>query len=207
VRSWISCGVVLVALLATGCSGSEGEGTDDSADISTSTGNAPGADWATPDGTVPSSSVNRPSELTVDDVSPCDLLTEDQRAELGLTGEQISEFSSTWGNDTCKTRDVDKVLSASVTAVSNDGIDVFYLGRFTNMQYQTTDVQGFPALYYRFDNVEHACYLAVDIADGQLLDIAFGATDPDSSDASLDEMCATAHRVTEAAVDTLLATR
>jgi hypothetical protein len=32
----------------------------------------------------------------VDDVRSCDLLTDDQRAEFGLTGEQASELSTTW---------------------------------------------------------------------------------------------------------------
>lgn len=161
----------------------------------------------TPDGTAPSSSVNRPSRLDVEDVRPCELLTEGQRAELGLSGEQTSELSSTWSTDTCKLWDADKVLSASVTAVSTEGIAAFHTGRFANMRYRPTDVRGFPALFYRFDNAEHACFLAVDVADGQLVDVAFGANDPDSSDASLDELCATAHRVTEAAVDTLLTTQ
>jgi len=143
----------------------------------------------------------------VDDERPCELLTEVQRGELGLSGEQTSEFSSTWGSDTCRIWDDDKVLSASVTAVTNEGIDGFYAGRFTNLQYKTTELRGFPALLYRFENVEHACYLAVDVADGQLVDVAFGANDPDSSDASHEELCETARRVAEAAVDTLLATR
>lgn len=202
-RSWGWYGVVLVVLLVTACSGSEG--TDDSANVGT--GNTPSADWSTPEGNAPSSSVSRPSELDVDDVRSCDLLTEDQRAEFGLTGEQTSELSSTWSTESCQTWDAGKVFSASVTAVSTQGIEVFHLGRFVNMQYKTTDVRGFPALFYRFDGAEHACYLAVDVADGQMVDVAFGATDPDSSDESQDELCATAHRLTEAAVDTLLAAR
>jgi Protein of unknown function (DUF3558) len=75
------------------------------------------------------------------------------------------------------------------------------------MQYKPTEVRGFPALFYRFDGAEHACCLSVDVADGQLVDVAFGADGPDSSNASQDEMCESAHRVAEAAIDTLLGSR
>jgi Protein of unknown function (DUF3558) len=191
-------------LPATACSGGGGAGQESAV---RGTGATTAARWVTPDGKPPSSTASRPAAVALDDVQPCDLLTEDQRGELGLSGEQTSDFSSTWGSDTCRIWDTDKVLSASVTAVTNDGIDGFYAGRFTNLRYKTTEVRGFPALFYRFENVEHACYLAVDVADGQLVDVAFGANEPDSSDASHEELCETAHRVTEAAVDSLLANR
>jgi hypothetical protein len=194
------CGVILLMSLVTACSGDEGSDS-----TATSTTEVPRADWITPDGKEPAAA-NRPSELTVDDVRPCDLLTDDQRGELRLTGEQTSEYSSTWGADTCKILGAD-ALSASLTAVSSDGIDALYLGRFANLQYRPTEVRGFPAIFYRFDNADHACYLAVDVADGQLVDLAFGAGDPDSTTASQDELCDTAHQVVEAAVNTLLADR
>jgi hypothetical protein len=201
---WGWCGVVLAASLVSACSGSGGTDSDSAGGGAATTTSAA---WATPDGTVPSSSVNRPSELSVDDVNPCDLLTEDQRGTFGLTGEQTSELSSTWSTDSCTTWDADKVLSTSVAAVSTDGIDIFYRGRFTNMQYKPTVVRGFPALFYRFDDAEHACYLAVDVADGQLVDVSYGAKDPESSDASQNEVCDTALSVTEAAMDTLLSSQ
>lgn len=195
-RSWGWCWVVLVVSLATACSGSEDTSGED-------TGSTP--TWSTPDGSAPSS-VNRPSEVTVDDVWPCDLLTDDQRGEFGLTGKQTSDLSTTWATDTCKIEHADNAHVVSLTAVTVEGIADFYRGRFTNMEYKPTEVRGFPALFYRFENAEHACYLAVDIADDQLIDAAFGANGPDSTDKSQDELCDTAHKITEAAVDTLLAT-
>jgi hypothetical protein len=205
VRSWGWCGVVLVVVLATACSGNGSSSAGEGGAGDDGTGGAPSAEWSTPEGTAPAAAADRPAELVVDDVGSCDLLSEDQLGELGLTGEQTSELSTTWATDTCRTWDADKVLSASVTAVSTQDIEAFYQGRFANMRYRQTEVADFPALFYRFDGVEHACYLAVSVADGQLVDVAFGANDPDSTDASLDELCDTAHRITEAAVDTLLA--
>jgi len=197
VRFWGWCGVVLVASLVSACSGSGG--TDSGGATATSE-----AAWATPDGKVPSSSAKRPSELSLDGVTSCDLLTKDQRDGFGLTGAQTSKLSSTWSTNSCTTWDADRVRSASVTAVSTEGIEAFYRGRFTNMRYKPTVVRGFPALYYRFDNAEHACYLAVDVADGQLVDVAYGAGDAKKSAASQDEVCDTAFQVTEVAMDTLL---
>ncbi|OLF17882.1 DUF3558 domain-containing protein [Actinophytocola xanthii] len=204
-RFWGWWGVVLVGVLATGCSGSESPDDGAGDDNRATAGATATAEWSTPDGTAPSSSASRHEELTVDRARPCDLLTEDQLGELGLTGEQTSDLSSTWSTDTCRTWDADKTLSASVTAVSTEGVDAFYRGRFANMRYRPTEVAGLPALFYRFDGVEHACYLAIDVADGQLLDVAFGANAPESTDASLDELCDTARRVGEAAVRTLRA--
>ncbi|HKS48331.1 MAG TPA: DUF3558 domain-containing protein [Amycolatopsis sp.] len=168
-------------------------------------GGEPG--WSKPDGRVPPAPANRPPALDVDDVKPCDLLTEDQRRQLGLTGEQTTKLNTTWVANTCGIWDAGHVHSASVTAVSTSGIADFYRGRFANMQYRPTEVTGFPALFYRFDGVGYACYTAVGVADDQLVDVAFGAQGPNSTTRSQDELCDTAHKVVEAAMATLLATR
>jgi hypothetical protein len=164
-------------------------------------------EWSTPGGSVPPSATTRPAVLDVDGVDPCGLLTADQRSSLKLTGEQTSKSSTTWITKSCSTWDAEHVRSASVTAVANDGIEVLYQGRFANMQYQQNDVRGFPALTYRFNGVQNACYVSVDVADDQLVDVAFGGGDKAGSGLSLDELCTTAHRVAEAAMDTLLAKR
>jgi uncharacterized protein DUF3558 len=196
VRGW--CGVVLAVSLTAACT--------ESADSSGGPENSGGPDsgsavWTAPSGPPPSPA-NRPAEVSVDEAGgPCELLTADQRDDLGLTGKQITKLSSSWSTNSCQILGADAGVSATVTPVSTSGIETFFEGRFAGMEYRRTEVRDFPALFYRFGSAPHACYLAVDIADGQLVDVAYGG----STDAPQDELCDTTHEIADAAVTTLLA--
>jgi len=171
---------------------------------SSDTGDTSGAfdsGWTTPATEAPSLA-NRPSKVNVDHTSSCDLLTEAQRSQLKLTGEQTSELSTTWSTNTCRIWDGDHAASASVTAVSTSDLAEFYHGRFANMQVKPIEVRGFPALFYRFDGAGSACYLAVGVAERQLVDVAFGGKDLKQSQSQL---CETTQHIAEAAMDTVLA--
>lgn len=132
---------------------------------------------------------------------PCDLLTADQRGNLGLTGKQTTKLSTSWSTNSCQITGAANGITATVTPVSTSGIGTFFEGHFADMEYRRTTVRDFPALFYRFDNAPHACYLAVDIADGQLVDIAYGG----STEAPQDQLCDTTRKIADAAVATLVA--
>jgi hypothetical protein len=197
VRVWGWCGVVLAVSLTAACT--ESADTSGSPDTSASGG----AVWTAPSGPPPSSAQpNRPAEVSVDVAGgPCDLLTEDQRDELGLTGKQTVKLSPSWSTDSCQILGADAGVSGTVTPVSTSGIETFFEGRFASMEYRPTEVRDFPALFYRFGSAPRACYLAVDIADGQLVDVAYGG----GTAAPQDELCDTTHKIADAAVTTLLA--
>jgi hypothetical protein len=178
--------VVVVVLLLAGCT--------------TITGQAGPAEPPAP---------TRPREVRIDGVDPCSLLTEAQRAELGLDAEPRSDVGPLPpypGTDIplCLFGGFQpRAVSLTVATVTTAGANLF-LSEDLIASVQPIEVSGFPALIAIAPRNTDFCTVVVDVAAGQTLDISFGL-DGQSTDTPVDLHCRDAKIAATAAMSTLLA--
>ncbi|WP_199440398.1 DUF3558 domain-containing protein [Umezawaea beigongshangensis] len=194
-NSWNRTAVLLAAaavpvLVLAGCS----ESTAGSA-----TGVATSAPQKSSGTAAPSSSaaVSRPRTFDMAAVTdPCLLVPEAIRTRFGLGGDGIPGESSVFpGSKTCGFSSHEGDWSIRVGAVP-DGTGDFY--RETG-EVEEVRVADFPAVVAPDTRVVDTCYLGVDVDDGQLLDLISSSR----KGVPMDELCARAKTVAEAAVGVL----
>lgn len=152
----------------------------------------------------------RPREVRLDDLDPCTLLTAEQRAELGLDREPLLDVgqSGLYGGVTqlCSIRRLDRPSYALGVELSvTSGVEVF-LQPGIRAEVAPIDVSGFSALEVRSTEFRDTCYVAVDVAPGQLVDVAVrngGATPV----APQDRLCERARQAADLVMTTLLELR
>jgi hypothetical protein len=167
---------------------------------------APPADPAAP---APSSVLPpRPRDVRIDGVDPCSLLTEAQRAELGLDARPRLDVGPLppypgRGIPLCLFGGfTPRAVSVAVSVVTTAGVEIFTSGELV-AELQTVRVAGFPAAVARPTRNGDFCTVIVDVAPGQTLDVNFRSSDPQPA-ASQQQLCAAAGRAAEAAMSTLL---
>ncbi|MHA6618562.1 DUF3558 domain-containing protein [Pseudonocardia sp. DLS-67] len=131
--------------------------------------------------TPPSGSVElppRPREVRLDGVDPCSLLTEQQRAELGLDGRPAFSQAPVGlypGADVpaCDLSGFEpRAVATGITLVTTVGIERFTSGELA-AEIRPITVQGFPAVVAVPTRLTDYCTVVVDVAPGQLLDVQF----------------------------------
>lgn len=150
----------------------------------------------------------RPRDVPVRDVDPCDLLTEAQRAEIGLESPPL--FSPADGSvlfegpePLCGSIANDPRAFGVTVATPYDGLGVSALtGRPVRPELTVIDVQGFPAVLARpgFDPL--FCQVLVDVAPGAAVSVNF--RDGGRRNIPQDDLCEGAVQVANAAMTTLL---
>lgn len=149
----------------------------------------------------------RPRELPLDGVDPCELLTPTQRAELGLNQRTVPYMSTgpiNSGRACSLGGDEPRAIAVGLALVTRNGIEaVTAPGTVTDALAPVT-LEGFPAIVAKARNTD-ACFVDIDVADGQLLDVLFrdGGRKPPIPQ---DQLCRDAIAVAELAMRTLLAT-
>jgi hypothetical protein len=149
----------------------------------------------------------RPREVRLDGVDPCSLLTPEQRAELGLTSEPrastsyVELFRGDVRTCTIRGRSPGSVL-LGISVVTTVGIERWQEADVAAGT-RPTSAAGFPALTASPQQLTDYCSVEVDVAEGQLLDVQFGAGGV-RSPISQDELCRRAGQSAEAAMTTLL---
>jgi Protein of unknown function (DUF3558) len=182
--------VVVVLLLLAGCTTTGGQ-----------------AEPAPPTSAAPT----RPRDVRIDGVDPCSLLTEQQRAELGLDAQprrDVGPLPPYPGNDIplCLFGGFrPRSVSLGVAVVTTTGIDLFLSGGLV-VDARPIEVSGFPALIAIAPRNTDFCTVVVDVAPGQTLDVNF-RLDGRNAGASLESLCQDAERAAGAAMDTLLTVR
>jgi hypothetical protein len=149
----------------------------------------------------------RPRDLRIDGVEPCSLLTEQQRAELGLE-QQANSFvddSALYGGrvPSCLLRGSPvRPVRVGIGVVTTVGIERFTEGHLA-ADLETASVQGFPAVVATPRGADDYCNVEIDIAQGQIVDVVYGdvALAPPIAQSDL---CREGVRVAEAIVRTLL---
>jgi hypothetical protein len=152
----------------------------------------------------------RPREVRIDGVDPCTLLTEEQRAELGLDGEPRFDNSPSLlfpGNvPMCVTSGFEpRAIALGVSVVTTAGIEFFTSGRLA-ADVRPADVVGFPAAVAVPTRLTQFCAVVVDVAPGQLIEVQAldGGRQPPISQ---EQLCRDAEQGAKAAMTTLLALR
>lgn len=149
----------------------------------------------------------RPYDIDVRDVNPCDLLTEEQRAGLGL--ETPPRFTPNEGSvlfegpePLCTSLAFDPVAFDVAVAVPYDGLGIGALtGRPVSSELTALDVAGFPAVLARPTDPTF-CQVLVDVAPGAAL--SAGMREGGRGTVSQDELCDGAVELTNLAMRTLL---
>jgi len=153
----------------------------------------------------------RPRDVRIDGVDPCSLLTEDQRAELGLDGRPVHDVRRTSlypGGDvpSCTVRGFEpRAIWTAVSLVSTTGIER-YTGDDLDVDVRPVEIQGFPGLTAVPRRFTEWCSVVLDIAPGQLIDVRFadgGGTPP----VPQEQLCDDAAVVADHVLSTLLTTR
>lgn len=187
---WVLAAVTVPALVLAGCS--EKTPGNASGTGGTSTGTSTAA-------STPSSSakppVSRPKVIDFKGTDPCSLLTDAQKQTFGLTtAPQTIKSTSHKDANLCSISSGDFSYGISVVATANEGIE-----RYTVRTSATPlQVGGFPALMDKSRAQTDVCFLGVDVADGQLLDLQV-----DGSNIPQDELCARIVTIGEAMIQTV----
>jgi hypothetical protein len=182
--------VVLVLLLLAGCTTVTGQ-----------------AEPAAPASSAPA----RPREVRIDGVDPCSLLTEQQRAELGLDAQprrDIGPLPPYPGSDIplCLFGGFrPRSVSLGVATVTTTGIELFRSGGLV-ADIRPIEVQRFPALVAIAPRNNDFCSVVIDVAAGQALDVNFRLDGRDAG-APVDSLCEDAERAAGAVMNTLLQAR
>jgi hypothetical protein len=120
----------------------------------------------------------RPREVRLDGVDPCSLLTEEQRAGLGLDARPVFSRSPVGLYDgaevpLCTIGGFEpRAVTAGVSLVTSVGIDRYTTGELA-AEIQPSTVHGFPAVVAVPTRFTEYCTVIVDVAAGQLLDVQF----------------------------------
>ncbi|MER5266606.1 DUF3558 domain-containing protein [Actinosynnema sp. NPDC002837] len=166
--------VPLIAALALlgGCS----QATDGSANPGGSTPTTTASGQASGSGK-PSSTTKepakRPKTINIDDVDPCTLLTEAQRAEFGL--DRPPQPGGQPDKKSCTISREDRKYFVGLTADTTAGIDDYAksVGKVTKLE-----VGGFPALMIEATTqLGVSCSVTVDVSDGQVVDVQASSVD------------------------------
>lgn len=150
----------------------------------------------------------RPRDIDTRGVDPCSLLTEGQRAELGLDGEPTYDVQRSPLFDgpepACTTRGYEPRAIAVGVALPYDGLGVDALASDRVRGTVTAvEVQGFPALQADPVGGLQSCTVVVDLAPGTALNVQYrdGGRLPA---VTVGELCPGARAVADAAMRTLL---
>ncbi|MCI2419113.1 DUF3558 domain-containing protein [Saccharopolyspora sp. K220] len=146
----------------------------------------------------------RPFELGLDGVDPCTLLTPDQREQLGFDREPLPDSEAGFGDAaTCSYRNTTAKVGARLALITTEGMGV-WTDDTAQVEASPVVIGGFPALVIKTPGLDLSCNVAVDVAEGQHLDVLY-RDDGGQPPPPVDQLCAGAQRVAEDAVATLAA--
>ncbi len=146
----------------------------------------------------------RPFELGLNGVDPCKLLTADQRDQLGFDREPLAGSEAGFGDAaTCSYRNTTAKVGARLALITTEGMGVW---TDDTAQVESTPVVigGFPALVIKTPGLNLSCNVAVDVANGQHLDVLY-RDDGGQPPPPVYQLCAGAQHVAEDALVSLAA--
>ena len=150
----------------------------------------------------------RPRDVPVDGIDPCSLLTEADRAELGLDFEPVLDVNTSSlynGGITqlCSIRGSEPAISVGVELSVTGGIELF-LRPGVQATVTPTDVANFPAVVADPTRFTEFCAVVVDVAPQQVVDVdvSNGGRTPPMTEP---ELCGEAERIARIIMHNLLA--
>jgi Protein of unknown function (DUF3558) len=145
----------------------------------------------------------RPREINLNGIQPCDLLTEQQREQLGFDRPPVPANNPNFGVPDCTIGNSRIGLATKVMPVPNKDLSYWFDKDQVNADPQVIDVAGFPALLNKTPGQTKFCNVDVGVAKGQFLDVMYansGARTPPP----LDSLCDGAKQVATAAMQSLV---
>lgn len=185
-----------LAVVVTGCSETTGGTPTGSGD------KPPASGSSTKSPTSSKAAVSRPKSIDLKDVDPCTLLTEAQLGQVGFKKPTPGKGTSAYpGAKGCGYESsADPRYLASFYLVPDKGVD----GYQARVGKDVTEVKaaGFPAYLNKptSGGQKNVCFLGLDVADGQMVDIQVSAWDTSGTQ---DEACKRVVSVGEALIATL----
>jgi hypothetical protein len=197
-RRLLPLAIALPALILLGCT----MPTSRTADHGSTVPSPP----ATTTTTTTVSQLPRPREVRLDDLDPCAVLSDEQRAALSLDHAPNTYVDNAFGESkVCSFRSGISGNVARLALVTVEGVGV-WLSENSQVEPQFTTIGGFPAMVIRTPGLDYVCNVEVDVAEGQFLDVMF-RDGGNEKKATQDTLCAGAERVAEAALSGLLEQR
>ena len=187
--------VLTTALLAaSGCSLLPANGAN--------TDPAPPAPAPAPPPSTPPPPAPRPFDLPMQDVQPCDLLTDEQRSQLGFDRDPLPDAEIGFDDAaTCSYRNTAAKVGARLSLITTEGMDV-WTSDAAQVEAVPITVADFPALVIKTPELDRSCNVEVDVAEGQHLDVLY-RDDGGRPPTPLNSLCDGAKRVAESAVASL----
>lgn len=146
----------------------------------------------------------RPAELGLHGVDPCSLLDDAQRAQLGFDREPTAGSDAGFDDAaTCSYRNTTAKVGARLSLISTESVGV-WTDDTAQVEATPRVIAGFPALIIKTPGLNLSCNVAVDVAEGQHIDVLY-RDDGAQPAPPLDQLCAGAERVAEEAVGGLAA--
>ncbi|MEO6086432.1 MAG: DUF3558 domain-containing protein [Umezawaea sp.] len=144
--------------------------------------------------------VTRPKKIDLKGVDSCSVLSSAQRQQFDFAREPTTVPARAYGDATlCSFSSSDFSYGLGVTVVANQGFDSYAraveAGEATAIQ-----VGGFPAAVNRFTALRPSCFIGLDVADGQFIELQV-----DSSKVPMDELCSRATKIADAIIQTISA--
>lgn len=144
----------------------------------------------------------RPFELALDGVDPCQLLTADQRHQLGFDRAPLAGSEVGFGDAaTCSYRNTTAKVGARLALITTESMGV-WTDDTAQVEASPVVIGGFPALVIKTPGLDLSCNVAVDVAEGQHLDVLY-RDDGGQPPPPVDQLCAGAQRVAEDALSSL----
>ncbi|MFB9906075.1 DUF3558 domain-containing protein [Allokutzneria oryzae] len=175
--------------------------------ICTACQQAVGGNASPPQDTPPT--VQRPRDLPLDKVDPCQLLTSEQQRTFAIDAPGRPATSTMFENGSvCNYSAWADRSGLSFTLIKNAGID-FFAKKNINAELRDLDIIGFRAREMFTPLASHLdpfCTIVVDVAKGQVLHTMFDKS-IDKERLTREQVCAKAKQGAEAAVTTLMAMR
>ncbi|RRO12774.1 DUF3558 domain-containing protein [Saccharopolyspora rhizosphaerae] len=157
-----------------------------------------------PTTSAPTSPPPRPFDIGLDGVDPCTLLTPDQRYQLGFDREPLPDSDAGFGNAaTCSYRNTTAKVGARLALITTEGMRV-WTDDTAQVEATPIVVHGFPALVIKTPGLDLSCNVAVDVSEGQHLDVLY-RDDGGQPPPPVEQLCQGAQRVAEESVRTLAA--
>jgi hypothetical protein len=148
----------------------------------------------------------RPSEIRLDAVDPCKVLSEEQRTQLSLDHAPNPYVDAAFGSaKACSFRSGISGNVLRLALITVEGVGV-WLSENAQVEPHFTTVGGFPAMIIRTPGLDEVCNVEVDVAEGQFLDVMF-RDGGNATKATQDTLCKGAQRAAEAALSGLLERR
>ncbi|GAA3880680.1 hypothetical protein GCM10022243_51610 [Saccharothrix violaceirubra] len=187
------------ALVLTACAESTpGTPSAGSAPTTTASGSSQPSGSAKP--STSATPKKRPKTINIKDVDPCTLLAASARQQLGLDAEPKATRNDLYRSPACDVGRRDFKYSVQIVTVTTVGLNWYFDGSF-DVEPTAAEIGGFPGVYATNAKNPFHCYAAIDVSDGQMVDVLASSL---GQNLKPDQLCELARNAATEVVATLM---